>query len=118
MGYINIEQGRLADAEPLLKKVLLLDANNTPTLFEFARLAIKQRNYEEGVRRLEKVVDKDKLHTQAYYQLFLAYSRLKITDKAQTALASFKRLEALERQSTEERLLDEKLRTQRMLNQP
>ncbi|MDQ3373987.1 MAG: tetratricopeptide repeat protein, partial [Acidobacteriota bacterium] len=118
LAYVAIEQGRLIDAEPLLKKILTLDPDNTPALFDFARLAVKQRNYEEGARRLEKVVAKDTLHTQAFYQLFLTYSRLKLTAKAQTALADFKRLGALEKQSTQDRLLDEKIRTQQMLNQP
>jgi len=116
LGYIALEQGRLTDAETILKKVLALDAENTPVLYDFARLAIKQRYYAEGARRLEKVINKDKLHTQAYYQLFLAYSRLKLTDKAQQALGDFKRLEALEKQATEEKILDEKLRTQQILN--
>ena len=118
LAYVAIEQGQLAEAEPLLKRVLSLEADNTPALFDFARLAVKQRNYEEGARRLEKVIEKDKLHTQAFYQLFLAYSRLKQTDKAQAALSGFKRLEALEKQSTDEKILDEKLRTRQILNQP
>jgi hypothetical protein len=42
---------------------------------------------------------------------------LKQTDKAQTELAEFKRLEALEKQVEKERIVDEKLRTQQMLGQ-
>jgi hypothetical protein len=55
--------------------------------------------------------------TQAHYQLFLAYSRLKQADKAQAELAEFKRLEALEKQVEKERIIDEKLRTQQMMGQ-
>jgi len=55
--------------------------------------------------------------TQAHYQLFLAYSRLKRTEKAQAELTEFKRLEALEKQVERERILDEKLRTQQLLGQ-
>jgi len=55
--------------------------------------------------------------TQAHYQLFLAYSRLKQTDKAQTELAEFKAPWALEKQVEKERIVDEKLRTQQMLGQ-
>ena len=67
--------------------------------------------------RLEQVVTRHPAYTQAYYQLFLAYTRLKQTDKAQRALAEFKRLEALDKQSEQERIADDKLRTQRMLGQ-
>ena len=46
------------------------------------------------------------------------YSRLKQPEKAQVELAEFKRLETLEKQVRQERILDEKLRTQQMLGQP
>jgi len=61
------------------------------------------------------VTQLDRINPQAYYQLFLAYSRLKQTDKANTALAEFKRLDALEKQSKSERQLDEKLRAAQLL---
>ncbi len=63
------------------------------------------------------MIERNPTHTQAHYQLFLAYSRLKQTDTAATELAEFKRLQALEKQTTQERMLDEKLRVQRMLGQ-
>jgi hypothetical protein len=43
---------------------------------------------------------------------------LKETEKANKALAEFKRLEALEKQIRQERIYDEKLRTQQMISQP
>jgi hypothetical protein len=69
------------------------------------------------VARLEKVIGKLPTLTQAHYQLFLAYSRLKQADKAQLELAEFKRLEALEKQVEKERIIDEKLRTQQLMGQ-
>ena len=69
----------------------------------------------EAATRLQRVIERNPTHTQAHYQLFLAYSRLKQTDKAQTELEEFKRLEALEKQVKQERILDEKIRTQQML---
>jgi Tfp pilus assembly protein PilF len=101
-----------------LKKVLGLDPQNGPALFDYARLAIKQRDYQSAVGRLEKVLTINRFNPQAFYQIFLAYSRLKQTDKANEALAEFKRLDALERQAQQERIFDERIRAQKLLEQP
>jgi DNA-binding SARP family transcriptional activator len=87
-------------------------------LYDYARLAIKRRDYGEAVVRLARVTEKYPAATQAHYQLFLAYTRLKQPEKAQAALAEFKRLEALEKQVQQERVIDERLRTQQMLGHP
>ncbi|HST23063.1 MAG TPA: tetratricopeptide repeat protein [Blastocatellia bacterium] len=118
LGYVAIEQGRFDDAEAPLKRALSLDSKNVPALYDYARLAVKRRDYAESVVRLQRVIEKYPAHTQSFYQLFLAYTRLKQTEKAQAALAEFKRLEAMEKQAQQERLLDDKLRTQQMLGQP
>ncbi len=112
-----IEQGRLEEAEAPLKRALSLDPNNIPVLYDYARLALKERNFTEAATRLQQVIAKSPSHTAAHYQLFLAYTRLKQADQAQTELAEFKRLDALEKDSTKERSTDEKLRIQQMLNQ-
>jgi tetratricopeptide (TPR) repeat protein len=117
LGYVALEQGRFPDAETALKKVLALDANNAQALFDYARLAIKQRDYQGAVGRLEKVISVNKFNPQAFYQLFLAYSRLKQTDRANEALAEFKRLDALEKQAQQERIFDERARAQKLLGQ-
>ncbi|HNQ14318.1 MAG TPA: tetratricopeptide repeat protein [Pyrinomonadaceae bacterium] len=117
IGYVSIEQGRFEDAEVALKKAITLDGGDIASLFDYARLAVKQKNYAEAVARLEKVVALNRVNPQVHYQLFLAYSRLKLTDKANTALAEFKRLDALEKQATQERIMDEKLRAQKLLGQ-
>ena len=115
LGYVAIEQGRLDDAEAPLKHALQLSPDEVPVLYDYARLALKRRDYPEAVARLEKVISKLPTLTQAHYQLFLAYSRLKETEKARLELAEFKRLEALAKQVERERIVDEKLRTQQML---
>ena len=117
LGYVAVEQGRFADAEIALKKVLTLDAQNAQALFDYARLAVKQRDYQSAVGRLEKVIAVNKFNPQVYYQLFLAYSRLKQTDKANEALAEFKRLDALEKQAQQERIFDERARANKLLGQ-
>jgi tetratricopeptide (TPR) repeat protein len=110
-----MEQGRLDAAEAPLKHALELSPEDVPVLYDYARLALKRRDYPLAVARLEKVITKLPTLTQAHYQLFLAYSRLKQTEKAKAELAEFKRLEALEKQVEKERILDEQLRTQQML---
>jgi len=115
LGYVSIEQGRLEDAQAPLKRALELQPDNVPVLYDYARLALKRRDYAEAATRLQHVIERNPTHTQAHYQLFLAYSRLKQPDKAQTELEEFKRLEALEKQVKQERILDEKIRTQQML---
>jgi tetratricopeptide (TPR) repeat protein len=117
LGYVAIEQGRLDDAEAPLKRALSLEPGNVPVLFDYARLAVKRRQYEEAVNRLRRVIEKNPTHTQAHYQLFLAYSRLKQAAPAAEQLAEFKRLQELEKQVTQERITDEKLRTLRMTSQ-
>ena len=44
-------------------------------------------------------------------------TRLKQPEQAQAELVEFKRLDALEKDSTKERMADEKIRIQQMLNQ-
>jgi len=117
LGFVNIETGRLDDAEVPLNRGFSLDPKNVPVLYDYARLAVKRRNYAEAVTRLRRLINIYPAHTQAHYQLFLAYSRLKQTGEAQIELAEFKRLEALEKQVKEERIQDDKLRTQQMLGQ-
>ncbi|MGB9180552.1 MAG: tetratricopeptide repeat protein, partial [Pyrinomonadaceae bacterium] len=117
LAYVSIEQGLLEDAEAPLKHALQLEPDEVPVLYDYARLAVKRRDYAEAVARLSRVVEKFPTLTQAHYQLFLAYTRLKQTDKAQVELAEFKRLEALEKHAQQERIYDEKLRTQRVLGQ-
>lgn len=117
LGYVAIEQGRLEDADGPLRRALSLDPRNSAVLYDYARLAVKRRDYPEAVVRLQRVIEKNPAMAQAQYQLFLAYTRLKQPEQAQSALAEFKRLDLLEKQTTQERILDEKLRTQQMLGQ-
>jgi tetratricopeptide (TPR) repeat protein len=115
LGYLALEQGRFADAETMLQKVLSLDPQNPIALFDFGRLAVKQRDYQSAVARLERVIAINKYNPQVFYQIFLAYSRLKQTEKANEALAEFKRLDALEKQARQERIFDERIRAQKLL---
>ncbi len=115
LGFVAIEQGRLEDAETVLSRALELAPNDIAILYDFARVAFKRRDYEGAVVRLKRALEKQPGLTEAHYQLFLAYTRLKQTDNAQKELAEFKRLEALRKQADQERMLDDKLRTQRML---
>lgn len=117
LGFIAIEQGRLDEAEAWLSRALKIDPKNLVVLYDYARVSSKRRDYPEAAKRLEHVIGLSPGHTQAHYQLFLAYTRLKQPEKAQNELAAFKRLDALEKQTNQERMMDDKLRTQQMLGQ-
>ena len=117
LGFISIEQGRVDEAEALLERALRINPNEVVVLYDYARVALKRRDYAEAAKRLAQVIAKHPAYTQAYYQLFLAYTRLKQADKAQAALVEFKRLDALEKQTNQERIMDDKVRTQQMLGQ-
>jgi Tfp pilus assembly protein PilF len=118
LGYVLLEQGFFEEAEAPLKRALELSPEDVPVLYDYARLAMKRRDYTLAVERLEKVIAKYPTLTQAHYQLYLAYSRLKQVEKAQVKLAEFRRLEGLEKQVEKERITDEKLRTQQLVGQP
>ena len=118
LGFLSVEQGRIDEAEVYLRRVLELEPSNEMALYDYARVAIRRRDYSEAVGRLLQVVARDKANTQAHYQLFLAYSRLKELDKAQVELSEFKRLQTMDKQAKEERMQDEKLRTQEILDRP
>ena len=115
LGFVAIEQGDLDLAEGWLQRALKIDRRNVVVLYDYARISFKRREYVEAAKRLEDLIAVSPAYTQAYYQLFLSYTRLKQPEKAQTALATFKRLDALERQTKQERILDDKVRTQQML---
>ena len=66
-------------------------------ILEQARLAlgklfIRSQRWAEAVVELEKVIQLDPNLNEAYYQLGLAYGRLKRTADAQATMATFKRL--------------------------
>ncbi|MGI9068843.1 MAG: tetratricopeptide repeat protein [Pyrinomonadaceae bacterium] len=112
LGHIAIERNRLAEAEALLTPALALAPDNVLALYDYARLAVKRRDYAEAVKRLEQVIAKFPTHAKAHYQLMLAYRQLGQADKAQAALAEFKRLKALEEQVHNARRMNQVLRAQ------
>ena len=95
LGYVAIEHGRLEEAEAPLNARSVFSRITCPCFYDYARLALKRRDYEEAAARLQRVVLKDRRTRQAHYQLFLAYSRLKQPEKRRLNLAEFKRLKLL-----------------------
>lgn len=118
LGFVQIEQGNLPEASATLQKTLQLDPRNITALYDSARISLKERNYSEAAAKLEKVVAINRFNPQTHYQLFIAYSRMKQTDKAKVALDEFKRLDELEKQALKDRVLDERRRSERLLGTP
>ena len=85
-----------------------------PVLYDFARLRSSGATYCRGRVRLQRVIEKNPTHSSSYQ-----FRRIRASAAGEKAsrLAEFKRLEALEKQVKQERIMDEKLRTQQMLGQ-
>ncbi|MDQ3129469.1 MAG: hypothetical protein M3Q99_01750, partial [Acidobacteriota bacterium] len=62
--------------------------------YDLGRLLVSQRKYVEAATILERGAELNRSDPSTRYQLFLAYSRSKQKEKAEKALAEFKRLEA------------------------
>jgi Flp pilus assembly protein TadD len=65
---------------------------------------MRARRWSDAVAELEQVVKLDPNVPEAYYQLGLAYGRLKRTADAQSAMATFKSLSDAEKKREDEDL--------------
>ena len=88
---------RQADADPRrvethLKRAVESDSTFTPARISLGKLLIRTGRWEEAAAELEQVIKQDASLADAYYQLGIAYVRLKRTAEAQSTLATFKRL--------------------------
>lgn len=63
-------------------KILTLDANNVDAYFNKGLVLASQKNYNECVKCLEKVIKLSPDYPYAYYSLGLAYEQLQDTNKA------------------------------------
>ena len=74
-----------------------MDPTFTPARLSLGKLFMRAQRWSEAVAELEQVVKLDNSVPEAYYQLGLAYGRLKRTADAQSAMATFKRLSDAEK---------------------
>lgn len=90
--------------ETHLRQAVTMDPTFTPARLSLGKLFMRAQRWSEAVVELEQVVKLDASVPEAYYQLGLAYGRLKRTADAQTAMATFKRLSDAEKKREDEEL--------------
>lgn len=91
------KQSRFADAEKFLQLALARDPDHVQANHELGLLWFKEKHYDRAVEVFNRVLGLRPDHTQAEYYLYLALSRSHEDAAAETALAHWKKLEALDR---------------------
>lgn len=86
---MNADEGTI---ERHLRRAVELDPTFTSARLSLAKLFIRSRLWTQAISELEQVIKLDQSVPEAYYQLGLAYGRLKRTADAQSAMATFKQL--------------------------
>ncbi|HEY6660840.1 MAG TPA: tetratricopeptide repeat protein, partial [Pyrinomonadaceae bacterium] len=78
--------------ETHLRQSAEMDPTFTPARLSLGKLFMRSQQWTQAVTEFEQVIKLDPTVSEAYYQLGLAYGRLKRTADAQSAMATFKRL--------------------------
>ncbi|MEO6725225.1 MAG: tetratricopeptide repeat protein, partial [Blastocatellia bacterium] len=86
------EDGRLDEAEPLLKRALELRPDDAGSLFQYAQLVQLRGRTDEAVKLLERAVEQKKDYTQAYVLLARLYLKQKRMSDADRLRAIIDRL--------------------------
>ena len=81
-----------------------MDPTFTPARVSLAKLFIRSKRWTQAIAELEQVIKLDPGGPEAYYQLGLAYGRLKRTADAQSAMATFKNLSESQKQREDKEL--------------
>ena len=90
--------------ETHLRQAVTMDPTFTPARLSLGKLFMRAQRWAEAVVEFEQVVKLDESVPEAYYQLGLAYGRLKRTADAQSAMATFKRLSDAEKKREDQEL--------------
>lgn len=90
--------------ETHLRRSAEMDPTFMPARLSLAKLFMRSQRWTEAVAELEQVIKLDPNVSEAYYQLGLAYGRLKRSAEAQSAMASFKRLSDTQKKQEDEEL--------------
>jgi tetratricopeptide (TPR) repeat protein len=73
LGDAYLDQGRPAEAEPLLMKVLSQQPRSVPALFGLGRVALAKQDYGRAIDYLEQALAVDQHATLIHYSLAMAY---------------------------------------------
>ena len=112
-GAVEVEGSHFAEAENLLRLALAHDPDHVEANYELGFLLFKTQRYEQAIEEFRHVLWLRPDHTQAEYYLYLALSRSHHDAQAASALANWKRLEALDRRVRTEEVAYERAREAR-----
>jgi Tfp pilus assembly protein PilF len=90
--------------ETHLRQSAEMDPTFTPGRLSLGKLFMRSQRWTEAIMEFEQVIKLDPTLPEAYYQLGLAYGRLKRTAEAQSAMATFKRLTDTQKKREDEEL--------------
>jgi Tfp pilus assembly protein PilF len=93
-----------AAVESHLKQVVAADPTFVPAHVSLAKVLIRGQRWAEAAVELEKAVSIDPNGTEAYYHLGRVYARLKRTEDAKAAAATFERLSATQKEREHDEL--------------
>jgi tetratricopeptide (TPR) repeat protein len=116
-GTVAVEQSRFADAEKFLQLALASDPDHVQANYELGFLWFKKQQYDQAIEVFNRVLGLRPDHTQAEYYLYLALSRSHQGAAAETALAKWKKLEALDRKVRSQEVAYEMARAAHWENQ-
>jgi tetratricopeptide (TPR) repeat protein len=105
-----VEQSRFNDAEKFLRLALANDPDHVQANYELGLLWFKTHRYDQAIEVFKHVLGLRPDHTQSEYYLYLALSRSHEDAAANSALAAWKKLEALDRKVRSEEVAYETAR--------
>jgi tetratricopeptide (TPR) repeat protein len=87
-----------------LKQSVEMDPTFMPARLSLGKLFMRSQHWAEAASEFEQVIKLDPNVPDGYYQLGLAYGRLKRSSEAQSAMATFKRLNDAQKKREDEDL--------------
>ena len=98
------QNGDVRSIETHLRRSAEMDPTFTPARLSLGKLFMRSQRWAEAISEFEQVIRQDPTAPEAYYQLGLAYGRLKRATDAQSAMATFKRLTDTQKKQEDEEL--------------
>src|SRR5262249_774533 len=95
---------RISEAPAYFQKALALDPSYALAHYALGRLLARLSKYPEARVELEQAVALEPSLTEGYYQLAHTYVRLGESEKANRAMASFKKYQGIEQSERQELL--------------
>jgi len=90
--------------EKHLRQSVEMDPTFMPARLSLGKLLMRSQRWSDAISEFEQVVKLEPNAPDAYYQLGLAYGRLKRTEEAKSAMATFKRLSDAEKKREDDEL--------------